>query len=161
VYLIHDPTVIELAKRAVRDAKSDHQKVERLVRFVSTYIIGDRQNRPRDLRRLIEVRRGMCTEYALLFTALARASGIPARQVIGLVYSGDDARAFGGHAWNEIVLDGKWVPVDASMGRTRLTPAHIRLRAPAPDDPYDPDAIEVIFSISRRLSFRVLELRTR
>ena len=43
----------------------------------------------------------------------------------GLVYMGDEVQAFGGHAWNEVVIDGKWVPIDATWNETTLNPTHI------------------------------------
>ena len=73
--------------------------------------------------------KGDCTEHTLLLTTLARAVGIPARSVSGLVYMGDAYRAFGGHAWNEVVIDGRWVPVDATWGQMQLDAAHLRLAA--------------------------------
>ncbi len=54
--------------------------------------------------------RGVCTEYATLFAALARSIGIPVRYVSGYVYS-DKYDDWMGHAWAEAYI-GKWVPVD-------------------------------------------------
>lgn len=56
--------------------------------------------------------RGDCNEHAVLYAALARAAGIPARVVVGLVYL---EGAFYYHAWNEVDLDG-WMPVDPTFG---------------------------------------------
>ena len=63
---------------------------------------------------------------ALLLTTLARAVGIPAREVTGLVYMGDEVQAFGGHAWSEVVLDGRWQPVDPAWRETEVNATHIR-----------------------------------
>jgi transglutaminase-like putative cysteine protease len=67
---------------------------------------------------VIQSKKGDCTAYALLFTTLARAAGIPAREAGGWLYMGDEYQAFGFHAWNEVILDGHWVPVDASCKGT-------------------------------------------
>jgi hypothetical protein len=58
---------------------------------------------------------GDCTEHAVLLTALARAVGVPARVVTGIVVveAAGGARGFG-HAWSEIHHGGRWVPVDAT-----------------------------------------------
>ena len=37
------------------------------------------------------------------------------------MYMGDDVKSFGGHAWDEVVLDGKWVPVDPTWNETETT----------------------------------------
>ena len=52
-------------------------------------------------------------------------AGIPARDVSGLMYMGDDVRAFGAHAWNEVVLDGHWVEVDPTWNQMSVDATHI------------------------------------
>jgi hypothetical protein len=52
-------------------------------------------------------RQGDCTEHAVLFTALARALGIPSRVAIGLMYvpnGNSNLGRFVYHMWNEIYL---------------------------------------------------------
>lgn len=62
-------------------------------------------------------RRGDCTEYAYLATALARACGIPARMVGGYVMDRDAApRAEDYHNWAELYVDGGWRLLDAQKG---------------------------------------------
>jgi hypothetical protein len=89
---------------------------------------------PLSVLDILAVRQGDCTEHSLLFSTLARAVGIPAREVGGLMYLGDEIRiagsyGFGGHAWNEVVLDGIWVPVDPTWGQTEVDATHIRQAA--------------------------------
>jgi len=57
---------------------------------------------------------------------VARAVGVPVREVAGLAYMGDDVMAFGGHVWNEVVLDGVWVPVDAQWLDVPMREVHLR-----------------------------------
>jgi hypothetical protein len=61
-----------------------------------------------------------------LFTAMARSAGIPCRTVGGLIYLGDQFQAFGLHAWNEVVINGFWIPVDPTWGQTTIDATHIR-----------------------------------
>jgi hypothetical protein len=126
IYPLSHEKVITLAKEAVGDAKTPREKVERLVPFVHKYIRPSYTAEPLGLLELLKVKKGDCKHYALLFTTLARACGIPAREVSGLLYMGDDEKAFGPHAWNEVVLDGVWVPIDASCNQVELDAAHIR-----------------------------------
>ncbi len=70
---------------------------------------------------------GDCTEHVLLFLALARAAGIPAREVSGLIYLGDERRSFGWHAWAEVEVDGRWWRVDPSWGEFPASASHITL----------------------------------
>ena len=59
---------------------------------------------------------GDCTEHAVLLTALARANGIPARVVFGmLLIETDDAVHAYGHAWTEVHAEGRWQVLDATL----------------------------------------------
>ena len=149
------PKVQALVKKALGDAKTPREKVDRLVHFVSGYIQPDIATRPRSLLQLLEVRKGVCSEFALLFTTLARAAGIPARVAAGLVYVGDDQKAFGPHAWNEVVLDGYWVSVDPTWNETEINPTHIRFGGGSDD----PTWLTAFLSTFGKLSFKVVEIQ--
>lgn len=120
------PKIIRLAHNAVGDAGNDSEKISRLVKFVYQYIEDDYTANPLKLIDIIEKKRGDCSEHAKLFTAMARAVGIPCRTVGGLVYLGDEFQEFGLHAWNEVVICGVWVPVDPTWGQTLVDATHIR-----------------------------------
>ena len=74
-------------------------------------------------RETLTEKMGDCTEHSALLCAFARASGIPARQVCGLVFDGS---RFGYHAWDEIYL-GKWIPADATINRVGIPAGYIKL----------------------------------
>jgi len=120
------PAVIGLAQHAVDGADTVSEKVSRLVEFVEQYIQDDYTANPLTLMDIIEKKKGDCSEHAKLFTAMARALEIPCHTVGGLVYLGDEYRAFGLHAWNEVVMGGVWVPVDPTWGQTAIDATHIR-----------------------------------
>jgi hypothetical protein len=120
------PLVIGLAQHAADGANTVSEKVSRLVEFVEQYIQDDYTANPLTLMDIIEKKKGDCSEHAKLFTAMARALGIPCRTVGGLVYLGDDHQAFGLHAWNEVVMGGVWVPVDPTWGQNAVDVTHIR-----------------------------------
>lgn len=128
------PDVVKLAENGVKGARTLAEKVERLVHFVAFYVEDAYGANAASVLDIIRRRKGDCTEHAALFTTLARALGIPARTVGGLVYMGDEQKAFGGHAWNEVVLDGVWIPVDACWDEPRANPGHIRLHADGDDE---------------------------
>lgn len=128
-YPVNDLEVKELARQACGDANDAKDKVQRLVRFVYGYLKKQTVLGHLTVKEIIALKKGDCSHHARLFTALARASGISAREVHGLAYMGDDARSFGGHAWNEVVLDGCWVPVDSTWNETEVDGAHIRFAA--------------------------------
>ncbi len=68
-------------------------------------------------------RKGDCKEHAIYLAALARARGIPARVAIGMVYLNG---AFGGHMWTEVYIDGRWIPLDATLGGGGVGAAHLK-----------------------------------
>jgi hypothetical protein len=114
-----------LARQAIGKARTDREKVRCLVHFVHQYVQPSYRNKGLIVLDLLEKKEGDCTAYAALLTTLARAAGIPCREVSGLLYVGDSQKAFGAHAWNEVVLDGRWTPVDASCNEPELDAAHI------------------------------------
>ncbi len=123
---VDHPRIVSLARQAVLGAKTTVEKVARLVRFVQTYIEDDYHANPLTLLDILDKRKGDCSEHARLFTALARALSIPCRDVSGLMYFGDTEKGFYPHAWNEVVIDGYWHPVDPTWGQTTIDATHIR-----------------------------------
>jgi hypothetical protein len=128
-YFLSNPKVKALAASAAGDATTDEAKVKNIARFVHDFIDPRLGYTFPTIQNLIERRQGDCKSYALLFATLARANGVPAREVAGLVYCGDDAQAFGGHAWNEVILNGVWVPIDASLNETEINATHLSFGA--------------------------------
>ncbi len=69
-----------------------------------------------DTERACDIMQGNCTDFHSLFISLARASGIPAKFVIGFALP-DKKKAVleGYHCWAEFYINGKgWIPVDIS-----------------------------------------------
>ena len=77
---------------------------------------------------MAESHRGDCTEHAVLLAALARASGIPARVAVGLVYTQSAKNTgFAFHMWDELYVAGRWIPYDATLGLGGIGGGHIKL----------------------------------
>jgi len=72
--------------------------------------------------QVLETLQGDCNEHTVLYVAMARALGLPARTAVGLVYVDG---AFYYHAWPEVWL-GEWVAVDPTFGQHPADAAHIR-----------------------------------
>ena len=66
---------------------------------------------------------GDCNEHTTLFTAMARAVGIPAKMCVGLVYH--EGR-FYYHAWPSVFV-GRWVNMDPTFGQDIADATHINL----------------------------------
>jgi hypothetical protein len=148
------PKIQAMLNKAIGDAQTQDEKVKRLTRFVYGFLIPDYASKPVSVLELIEVKRGSCVQCAQLFTTLARAAGIPTRQQGGLIYMGDDQKAFGGHEWCEIVVNGYWVPVDPAWNETQINATHISFGA-------DKSGAFRQLSATGKIAFRVVEVQTK
>jgi len=127
--------VIDLARRAVGRTKDAAEAARKIEAFVAGYI----ENRSLSVgyasaAEVAASRQGDCSEFAVLTAAMCRAVGIPAQVVAGVAYVDDflGRRGFGGHAWTQAYIGGKWVGLDASFrggGRGGYDAGHIALAA--------------------------------
>jgi hypothetical protein len=119
------PAIRELAAIAARGAGSDQEKMRRLRTFVSNYITEHGLDVGyASALEVLDSHQGDCTEYAILLTALARAQGIPARMVTGMVYAdryAGSSRVFLPHAWTQAWVGGRWQSYDAALRRFDTT----------------------------------------
>ena len=139
--------VHDLASRAVGELENAREKANALTFFVHHHLRYRDTAGGRTVFDTIRDRSGDCTEFADLYTTLARATGLPARTVIGLAYL-SDSQAFALHAWNEVAIEGAWRGVDPTWGETRIGATHF----PLPSD----GALTAIAQLPD-LRFRVVE----
>ena len=72
---------------------------------------------------VLEDLRGTCSEYTVLFAALSRAAGIPARVSVGFALSA--AGELVPHIWPQVFV-GRWVEVDPSWNAFPVEAAHVK-----------------------------------
>lgn len=77
---------------------------------------------------VLELRGGVCQDFAHLFVAVARSMGVPARYVSGYLHmQGDRSATTASHAWAEAwVPDRGWLGFDATRP-VRVSEHHVRL----------------------------------
>jgi len=117
--------IINKAKEMVGDEKNAKKIVAKLVTGV--YDMLDK-NPTASLPSAIDVlksKEGDCNEHAVLFTALARALGIPTKIYVGLVSLQGSAYFY--HAWCAVWL-GKWVPVDPTFNQFPADVGHLKMK---------------------------------
>jgi hypothetical protein len=78
----------------------------------------------------LDSKKGDCNEHAVLFTALARAAGLPARVAAGVVYLDG---AFYYHAWADVWL-GQWVAVDPVLQQFPADATHVKFIQGGPEE---------------------------
>jgi transglutaminase-like putative cysteine protease len=71
---------------------------------------------------VLQSKKGDCNEHTVLFNALARAAGIPAKTVVGVVYL---RGAFYYHAWSEVWL-GDWISLDSVLDQFPADVTHVK-----------------------------------
>lgn len=71
---------------------------------------------------VLRTKKGDCNEHTVMFNALARAAGIPAKTVVGVVYL---RGAFYYHAWSEVWL-GDWVSLDSVLNQFPADVTHVK-----------------------------------
>ncbi len=123
------PEIVAEALKAIGDASEARAKAERLTRYVAALL----EKKPTvSLPSALEVLRtrvGDCNEHTVLFVAMARAAGLPARIAVGLVHVHN---AFYYHAWPEVFAEaspgrGYWLAVDPTLNQFPADPTHVVL----------------------------------
>jgi transglutaminase-like putative cysteine protease len=122
-----DPTIVDMARQA-RGAKTDPLAVAYALEKYVFDTIG-KKDLSQAFASALEVARskqGDCTEHAVLLAALARASGLPSRVAIGLIYM-PKQQGFGYHMWTQVFVGNRWLPLDATLGRGGIGASHLQL----------------------------------
>ena len=111
-----DPKIVELAQTLAAGETNPYLLAKKFYDYIIDHtqykILGKGLN---GAKYLLDNGVGECGDYSALFIALSRASGIPARPVVGYwAISGNDQT----HVWAEFYLEGLgWIPVDATIGQ--------------------------------------------
>ncbi|HEX5817994.1 MAG TPA: transglutaminase-like domain-containing protein [Gemmatimonadales bacterium] len=127
-----DPSVRAYARRLTAGETAPTRIVARLAAWTARNVAPADEREFPDARQALGRGRGDAGSRAALFTAMARSAGVPTRAVAGLVADGGSWRR---HAWAEAWLDGRWTPVDPSLGVVPASAAYVRLLEDAPADP--------------------------
>lgn len=118
------PAISAQARQVVDGKSGVVAKAQALSGWTAQYLVDTVDDSGSALAAL-EKKSGNCQSHAKLYTALARASGIPTRFVSGLVSR--DGQAFLFHSWAESWLDGRWVAVDPTFDQLPADPTHLAL----------------------------------
>lgn len=111
--------------RIVAGTDRDARRVAtRLAHWVATAVRRERSDGIGDAAGVLERRRGDANEHTVLFVAMARALGLPARPVAGLVRAAGQTGYYY-HTWAEVYL-GDWVAVDPTFDQFPADAVHLR-----------------------------------
>jgi transglutaminase-like putative cysteine protease len=120
-----DPSIRRLAAEIVGGSAVTEERIARILRWLEHNV----EKAPLDVFSALDVlqqRKAECQGHAYLYTALARAAGIPTRVVNGLVYS-EELQGFLYHSWTESRVGARWQAVDPTFGQLTADATHIKL----------------------------------
>ncbi len=117
-----DPHIVAAARQAVGDTADPVVAARRLTDWVYHRLRKRITLSVPNATQVLEGGEGDCNEHTVLYVALARAVGLPARTAVGLVYI---RGRFYYHAWPEVWL-GRWVAVDPTLGQFPADASHLR-----------------------------------
>lgn len=110
------------AKELAGNLKTDQERIQALTTWTSGWLEDSIEDGGSALTALSK-KKGNCQTHAKLYTALARAAGIPTRFVSGLVSL--DGTSFLYHSWAESLMEGRWVAVDPTFNQVPADPTHL------------------------------------
>ena len=116
------PRIRNLARGIVRGETDPVRVAERLNEWVYETLRKEITLSVPSALQVLEARQGDCNEHTVLYVALARSLGLPARTAVGLVHVRGQ---FYYHAWPEVWL-GEWVAMEPTLGQFPADAAHLR-----------------------------------
>ncbi len=115
-----NPAIVLLVNSIVKAGMTETQKLEAIYDWVTSNLAYDVGEYFRGAENLVPAKasdtlkdgKGTCGDFAFVVAALARAAGLQTRVVNG--YTRQTGQML--HAWDEVLVDGRWVSVDAAFG---------------------------------------------
>lgn len=115
-----NPRIIKLAKEITKNKKSEREKAKAIYDYTAkniSYDVTKFKNNEFEwddsALKTLDLKTGVCQDYAYLAGALLRASNIEARVVTGKAGTGFLKE---NHAWIETKINGKWLTMDPTWG---------------------------------------------
>jgi len=113
-----DQELIKKAAEITKGLKTNESKIKAIHGYVSKNFSYDYDKASTvsfgyipELSTLYTSKKGICYDYASIFAAMSRSVGIPTKLVKG--YGTITGKTY--HAWNEVLLDGKWKIIDTTI----------------------------------------------
>ncbi len=140
-YLEVDPADIAAVTPIAADIVKAHRSIKDRARAIYDYVIDNYERDPTvigcgtgDVPDFLQSRKGKCADFSSLYVSIARAAGVPTREVYGIrIGEADHGDAIGGyHCWSEFYEPSVgWVPADPSDVRKFAMKRGLALDHPA------------------------------
>ncbi len=118
-----DSKIVELTESLTQGMATDLEKttaihawITRNIAYdVDSYFAGTYIGLKWDAVTMLEKKKAICAGYANLAAAMNRAAGIPTKVINGeAIFSGQNWTGQTNHAWNEMLIDGRWIIQDTT-----------------------------------------------
>jgi hypothetical protein len=150
-----DPLVRQHAREAIGRAQDPWERAKRIERWVHQRMENKNFSEAfAPASHVAKTLEGDCTEHAMLAAAMCRAAGIPARAAVGLIYVDHRTKGpvMGFHMWTEVHVRGRWVPIDATLGRGFVGASHLKI---SDHSWYDTQSLKPLLPTVRVLSSKI------
>ena len=114
------PEIIAIANDLIKETMSDREKAKAVYEYTAKTISYDVKKLENDefdwddsALKVLNLKTGVCQDYAYLAIALLRAGDMEARFVTGHAGAGFNRAR---HAWVEVMVDGEWLTMDPTWG---------------------------------------------
>ncbi len=157
-----DPLVKDLARRAIGLKKEPRARAILIERWVHDHMKGVDTEQMAPANHVARTLQGDCTEFAMLTAAMCRAADIPARTAVGLIYADvNNVPAFAFHMWTEVWVDGRWLPLDATLGQGSVGACHLKVVDQSWRNIRDLTPLFPVLRVLGRLQIEVVSVRSR
>jgi len=110
---VGDPAIVDVARRLAAGNDGPYHFAKAVYDYVIEHVAFATPSPSHTAKACLASGKGDCGAYTLLFVALCRAGGVPARAIAGCWAEGEN----NWHCWAEFYLPGVgWVPVDPTRG---------------------------------------------
>jgi len=112
---VNDKIISDVVRSIVGREKNPYFKARKLYEYLLRRLDYIESTESQTVMESLDKRKGDAYDYAVLFAALARNAGVPARPVAGFLVYGNKQTV--NHWWSEFYINGiGWIPVDPAMG---------------------------------------------
>jgi transglutaminase-like putative cysteine protease len=159
-----DPGIIAVAKEIVGAERNAWRAAKKIAEWVDQEITPNYNVGFASAAEILKNREGDCTEHTVIFVALCRAAGIPARAAVGVMYG---SGIFAYHMWPEVFvgrwvdLDAKWLARDEKTGEYYTDATHIKFGRSDLNENLFQEMITSISEIMGKLQVEILEYKDR
>jgi predicted transglutaminase-like cysteine proteinase len=157
-----DKIVKDRARQAVGNESDPWKKTLRIERWVNQNMKFSNDETLATADHVARTLQGDCSEYAMLTAAMCRAAGVPSRTAIGLIYADvKGAPCFAFHMWTEVWIKGRWIAIDATLGKGHVGAAHLKITDHSWHDERTMTPIFPVVRVVGRVNIEVLSASNR